>query len=126
MTSTLAPVLGEATIQELREAVHGEIITAVDDGYPEACAIWNGLHADRRPAFADLYREGGHLVLRVSPPTRRITSSRRVHASRVSLSLAPQRILPPGDDQFSQERRHEPQEEWPYRDARLVRNWQGS
>jgi FAD/FMN-containing dehydrogenase len=50
MTETLTPVLGEATIQELREEVRGEILTPGDAGYLEACQIWNGLH-DRRPAL---------------------------------------------------------------------------
>ena len=36
MSQTIAPVLGEATIQELREAVRGEILTASDEGYVEA------------------------------------------------------------------------------------------
>ena len=36
MSQTIAPVLGEATIQELREAVRGEIVTPADDGYAEA------------------------------------------------------------------------------------------
>ena len=51
MTYTIAPVLGEATIQELREAVRGEIATPGDDGYADACRIWNGAHDDRRPAL---------------------------------------------------------------------------
>ena len=33
MSHTIAPVLGEATVQELREAVHGEIVTPAYDGY---------------------------------------------------------------------------------------------
>ena len=36
MSHTIAPVLGEATVQELREAVRGEILTRADDGYAEA------------------------------------------------------------------------------------------
>src|SRR5262249_44011252 len=51
MSQTIAPVLGEATIQELREAVRGEIVTPDDNGYAEACQIWNGAHNDRRPAL---------------------------------------------------------------------------
>src|SRR5438309_4296850 len=51
MSHTIAPVLGEATIQELREAVHGGIVTAADDGYAEACRIWNGAHDGHRPAL---------------------------------------------------------------------------
>jgi len=48
---TMAPVLGEATVQELRESVRGDIVTPDDSGYAEASKIWNGLHDDRRPAM---------------------------------------------------------------------------
>src|ERR1019366_7749613 len=51
MSHTITPVLGEATVQELREAVRGEIVTPGDDGYAEACRIWNGAHDGRRPAL---------------------------------------------------------------------------
>src|SRR6476646_7231405 len=51
MTETLAPVLGEATVQELRDATRGEILTSGDEGYAEACQIWNGVHDGRRPAL---------------------------------------------------------------------------
>ena len=50
MSHAIAPVLGEATLQELRDGVRGEILTAGDDGYAEACRIWNGAHDARRPA----------------------------------------------------------------------------
>src|SRR3954466_15991247 len=52
MSQTIEPVLGEATIQELREAVRGEILTPGDDGYAEAATIWNGAHDGRTPAPA--------------------------------------------------------------------------
>ncbi len=42
MSQTIAPVLGEATVQELRESVRGEILTPSDEGYAEACRVWNG------------------------------------------------------------------------------------
>jgi FAD/FMN-containing dehydrogenase len=51
MSDTIAPVLGEATIQELRAAVKGQIFTPDDDGYAEAAAVWNGAHDDHRPAI---------------------------------------------------------------------------
>ncbi|MGN6169005.1 MAG: FAD-binding oxidoreductase [Solirubrobacteraceae bacterium] len=51
MSHTIAPILGEATIQELREAVRGEILTAGDDGYADACRVWNGAHDWHRPAL---------------------------------------------------------------------------
>src|ERR1700729_2306329 len=51
MSHTIAPVLGEATVQELREAVRGEIMTADDPGYAEASRIWNAAHDGRNPAL---------------------------------------------------------------------------
>jgi FAD/FMN-containing dehydrogenase len=51
MSQTIAPVLGEATVQELRDLVRGEIVTPADDGYAEASRIWNGTHDHRRPAL---------------------------------------------------------------------------
>jgi FAD/FMN-containing dehydrogenase len=50
MSTTIAPVLGEATVQELREAVHGQVLRPEDAGYAEACRIWNGAFDERRPA----------------------------------------------------------------------------
>jgi FAD/FMN-containing dehydrogenase len=50
MTETLAPVLGEATIQELRDVLRGELFVPGDDGYEEAKRIWNGAHDGRMPA----------------------------------------------------------------------------
>ena len=50
MSHTLAPVLGEATIQELRESVRGEVVTPLDDGYADARRIWNGAHDGHSPA----------------------------------------------------------------------------
>ena len=50
MSATIAPVLGEATMQELREAIHGRVLRPDDDGYAEACRIWNGAFDNRRPA----------------------------------------------------------------------------
>ena len=51
MSDTIVPVLGEATIQELRESVRGEVLAPGDEGYTEACKIWNGAHDGRRPAL---------------------------------------------------------------------------
>ncbi len=51
MSQTIAPVLGEATVQELRESVRGEILTAQDEGYEEAARVWNGAHDGRQPAL---------------------------------------------------------------------------
>jgi FAD/FMN-containing dehydrogenase len=51
MSHTIAPVLGEATIQELRESVRGAIVLPGDDRYLGASRIWNGVHDDRRPAL---------------------------------------------------------------------------
>ncbi len=51
MSQTITPVLGEATVQELREAVRGQVLTADDDGYAEASRVWNGAFDGRRPAL---------------------------------------------------------------------------
>ena len=51
MSQTMIPVLGEATVQDLREAVQGEVFTPGDEGYDEASRIWNGEHDGRRPAL---------------------------------------------------------------------------
>jgi FAD/FMN-containing dehydrogenase len=50
MSHTIAPVLGEATIQELRAAVKGQVVTPGDDGYARAASVWNGAHDYHRPA----------------------------------------------------------------------------
>ncbi len=50
MSGTYAPTLGEATVQELREAIHGDVLRAGDDGYEQACLVWNGAFDERRPA----------------------------------------------------------------------------
>jgi FAD/FMN-containing dehydrogenase len=51
MSQTIAPVLGEATVQELRDAARGEVITPSDVGYADACQIWNGAYDTVRPAL---------------------------------------------------------------------------
>jgi FAD/FMN-containing dehydrogenase len=51
VSQTIAPVLGEATIQELRETVRGEVLTPGDDGYADAARIWNGAYDGRTPAL---------------------------------------------------------------------------
>jgi FAD/FMN-containing dehydrogenase len=50
MSATISPVIGEATLQELREAVKGEVLSPGDEGYAEACCVWNGMYDGRRPA----------------------------------------------------------------------------
>ena len=49
MTMTSMRVLGEATLQELRDSVRGDVVTPRDADYDEARAVWNGAH-DTRPA----------------------------------------------------------------------------
>jgi FAD/FMN-containing dehydrogenase len=51
MSTTISPVIGEATLQELREAVKGEVLAPGDEGYSEACRVWNGMYDGRRPAL---------------------------------------------------------------------------
>src|SRR5882724_174551 len=50
MSGTIAPVLGDATVQELREAIRGEVVRPGDEQYVERCKIWNGAFDERRPA----------------------------------------------------------------------------
>src|SRR5262249_55353973 len=45
-----APVLGAATVQDLRDGLWGEVIAPGDAAYEAARARWNGL-IDRRPAL---------------------------------------------------------------------------
>lgn len=49
-TTMTPPVLGDATIAELRESVQGRVITPGDDVYDQARRVWNGA-IDRRPAL---------------------------------------------------------------------------
>ena len=51
MSHTITPVLGQATIQELRESVRGEVLTPTDDGYAEASRVWNGAHDGHTPGL---------------------------------------------------------------------------
>jgi FAD/FMN-containing dehydrogenase len=51
MSYTITPVLGEATIQELRESLQGRIVLPGEDAYTDAASIWNGAHDGRRPAL---------------------------------------------------------------------------
>src|SRR4051812_616286 len=51
MATISARALGEATVQELREAIRGEVVTPADAGYGEASQIWNGAFDDSRPAL---------------------------------------------------------------------------
>ena len=50
MSGTLAPVLGEASVQELRDALRGELLEPGDEGYAEAKLLWNGAHDGAEPA----------------------------------------------------------------------------
>ena len=50
MSATMTTTLGEATVQELREAIRGEVLRPGDEGYPEASRVWNGVFDERRPA----------------------------------------------------------------------------
>ena len=50
MSGTLAPVLGEASVQELRDALRGELLGPGDEGYEDATRLWNGAHDGSQPA----------------------------------------------------------------------------
>ena len=49
-TGTGVESVGEATLAELAEGLHGELVTPGSTEYDEARSIWNGAH-DRRPAL---------------------------------------------------------------------------
>jgi FAD/FMN-containing dehydrogenase len=51
MTGTITHTLGDATVQELREAIRGQVLRPGDDAYDEASAIWNGAFDGSRPAL---------------------------------------------------------------------------
>jgi FAD/FMN-containing dehydrogenase len=51
MSTTMTPTLGDATVQELRDAIHGQVLRPGDDGYEDAARIWNGAYDGRRPAL---------------------------------------------------------------------------
>ncbi len=48
--STMGTVLDEATIQEFKTSLHGELIRPGDEGYETARKIWNGM-IDKHPAL---------------------------------------------------------------------------
>src|SRR4051794_26506736 len=50
MSTINARALGEATVQELREAARGGVATPPAPAYADASRIWNGAH-DGRPAL---------------------------------------------------------------------------
>jgi FAD/FMN-containing dehydrogenase len=50
MSQTIIPALEEATIEQLRESVRGQVFTPGTEGYEDAVRIWNGAYDGRRPA----------------------------------------------------------------------------
>ena len=46
----MGTILGDATVQELRESILGEVITPADPHYDETRAVWNAM-IDKRPAL---------------------------------------------------------------------------
>jgi FAD/FMN-containing dehydrogenase len=46
----MTTILGEGTVQELRESVRGDVIAADDPSYDHARAVWNAM-VDKRPAL---------------------------------------------------------------------------
>jgi FAD/FMN-containing dehydrogenase len=46
----MGTILGDATVQELRESILGEVIAPADPRYDETRAVWNAM-IDRRPAL---------------------------------------------------------------------------
>ncbi|MEA2295355.1 MAG: hypothetical protein QOE86_2994 [Solirubrobacteraceae bacterium] len=47
---TTSGVLGDATVEDLAQALRGELVRPADPGYDDARALWNGTH-DGRPAL---------------------------------------------------------------------------
>ncbi|MDX6513136.1 MAG: hypothetical protein QOE36_2640 [Gaiellaceae bacterium] len=43
--------MSDATVRELREAVRGQAFAPGDEGYADACRVWNGMHDERQPAL---------------------------------------------------------------------------
>ena len=43
-------VLGEATVEEFKRGLRGQVLTPSDEGYDEARMIWNGMF-DKKPAL---------------------------------------------------------------------------
>jgi FAD/FMN-containing dehydrogenase len=78
MSQTIvAPVLGEATIQELRESTQGEIVTPDSDRYAEACRVWNGVFDGSRPA----------LIVRCSGPADVIAAVRFARSNDLTIAV---------------------------------------
>jgi FAD/FMN-containing dehydrogenase len=50
MTAISTRALGEATLQELRESLRGDVVTPADPEYDEARRVWNGAH-DAKPTL---------------------------------------------------------------------------
>src|SRR5947209_14440967 len=53
--------LGEATVQELRDALKGELVLPGDAGYDTARLVWNGM-IDRRPAMIASCHDAGDVI----------------------------------------------------------------
>jgi FAD/FMN-containing dehydrogenase len=51
MSATISPVIGEATVQELRETIRGRVIAPGDAEYAESSKVWNGMYDGHRPAL---------------------------------------------------------------------------
>src|SRR4029453_5545015 len=49
-TETGIEAVGKATLAELAEGLHGELVTPASEDYDQARSIWNAAH-DRRPAL---------------------------------------------------------------------------
>jgi FAD/FMN-containing dehydrogenase len=64
MTAISARALGEATVQELREALRGDVVTPADSDYDEARGVWNGAH-DCRPALVVRCRGAADVIAAV-------------------------------------------------------------
>ncbi|TWE19284.1 FAD binding domain-containing protein [Kitasatospora atroaurantiaca] len=63
--STLAPALDGALVEQLRVAVHGDLIQPGEPGYDEARRVYNAMH-DRRPAAVVRAADAGDVIATVN------------------------------------------------------------
>ena len=76
MSETLPPVLGEATVQELRDALRGELLQPGDEQYDEAKRLWNGAHDGSEPAMVARCTGAADVIARSASPGPTISRSR--------------------------------------------------
>ncbi len=56
LIGTHREAVGEATLAELAEGLHGELVTPASEQYDEVRSIWNGAHDARPPGGMSVER----------------------------------------------------------------------